>query len=148
MLVTKAATAVYIVAFCLLWFNLSWQLSPTQLLAHSPRVGMGERIGRVKVRKLVGWDKDSFIGKAKATHTSKANQGIHSPLPMGRQVFSHLQESRAPAHVTVTWEDKCCHSKNPPLPPSSPSFLWSGLSLGSVGVSCPSCVPSQPLDHP
>ena len=30
-------------------------------------------------------------GKAKATHASKAEQGIHSLLPMDRQVFSHLQ---------------------------------------------------------
>ncbi|KAK4825245.1 LOW QUALITY PROTEIN: hypothetical protein QYF61_025644 [Mycteria americana] len=28
-----------------------------------------------------------------------AKQGIHSLLPMGRQVFSHLQESRAPSHL-------------------------------------------------
>jgi len=37
-----------------LWFNSSRQLSTTQLLAHSPPSGMGERIGRVEVRKLVG----------------------------------------------------------------------------------------------
>ena len=43
---------------------------------------MGERIRRVKMRKLVGCDKDSLIGKAKAAHVSKAKQGIHSPLPM------------------------------------------------------------------
>lgn len=36
-----------------LWFNPSQQLSTTQPLAHCPG-GMGERIGRVKVRNLVG----------------------------------------------------------------------------------------------
>ena len=36
------------------WFNPRPQLSPTQLLAHSPCSGMGERFRRVKVRKLVG----------------------------------------------------------------------------------------------
>jgi len=37
-------------------------------------------------------------------HASKAKQGLHSLLPIRRQVFSHLKESRAPSHVTVTWE--------------------------------------------
>ena len=52
-------------------FNPREQLSPTQPLAHSHHSGMGERIGRVKVRKLVGWDKNSLIGKAKAAHMNK-----------------------------------------------------------------------------
>lgn len=71
-----------------------------------------ERIGRVKVRKLIGWHKDSFIGKAKAVHTNKVNQGINFPLPIICQVFSYPQESRAPSHVAVIWEGKhhqsCC----------------------------------------
>ena len=54
------------------WFKPSWQLSTTQLIAHSPHGRIGERIRRVKERKLVGSDKDSLIGKAKATHASKA----------------------------------------------------------------------------
>jgi len=33
--------------------------------------GTGERFGRVTVRKLVGCDKDSLIGKAKAACASK-----------------------------------------------------------------------------
>ena len=104
---------------------------------------MGERIGRVKVRKLVGWDKDSLIAKAKVVQASKAKQGIHSLLPTGGQVFSHLQESRAPSRITVTWGDKCHHSEHPPLPSSYPSFIAEhsivqcGISLWSVGVSCP-----------
>ena len=58
------------------WFNPSQQLSTTQLLAHSPTGGMGERIGRVKVRKFMGWDKDNLIGKAKAAHASKARNSF------------------------------------------------------------------------
>lgn len=50
----------------------------------APPSGMGEKIGRAKTRKLVGWDKNSLKGKAKATHKSKAKQGIHSWLPMDR----------------------------------------------------------------
>jgi len=32
---------------------------------------MGKRIGRAKMRKHVGSDKDSLISKAKAAHTNK-----------------------------------------------------------------------------
>jgi len=75
-----------------------------------PPSGMGERVERVKVRKLVGWDKNGLIGKAKAAHANKAEQGIDSLLPVIMWVFSHLQESRAQLWVMVTWEDKPCHS--------------------------------------
>lgn len=44
---------------------------------------------RVKIGKLMGWNKDSLIGRAKALHTRKTKQGIDSLLPMGRQVFCH-----------------------------------------------------------
>ena len=79
-------------------------------------------------------------------------QGIHLLLPTGRQVFSHLQESRVQSCVMVTWEDKC----HPPLPSSFHFFLhiaehdivWHGISLWSVGVSCPDCFPSQLLVLP
>ena len=96
---------------------------------------MGERIRRVKVRKLIHWDKDSLIGKAKAVSTSKAKQEIDSPLPMGRQVFSHLQESRAPSHVTVTWEETNAITPNVP-----PSFFFPQLymlSMTSYGLEYP-----------
>lgn len=43
----------------------------------------------------------------------QAKQGINSPLSISRQVFSHLQEMRAPSHVTVTWEDKHRNSECP-----------------------------------
>jgi len=54
--------------------------------------------------------KDRLIGKAKATYTNKAKYRILSLLPISRQVLSRLQESRAPSHVTVAWEDKCHRS--------------------------------------
>jgi len=38
---------------------------------------------------------DSLLGKAKAAHTGEANQGTHLLLPIGRQLFSHFQESTA-----------------------------------------------------
>jgi len=48
-------------------------------------------------------------------HASEAKQGIHSLLPISRQMFSHLQESRAPSRLMLTWEDKCHHSDVPPF---------------------------------
>lgn len=78
----------------LLWFNISRQLKPhTAACSHSPG-GMGERILKVKVWELTGSDKDSSLHKVKATCTSKAKQEIHSLLLIGRQFFSHFQESR------------------------------------------------------
>lgn len=40
----------------------------------------------------MGWHKNNLIGKTKAGHISEEKQGIHSDLPMGRLVFSLLQE--------------------------------------------------------
>ena len=51
---TKASKEISIVDNALLGFNPSWELSTTQLLAHSHPSWMGETIGRVKVRKLMG----------------------------------------------------------------------------------------------
>ena len=45
------------------------QLCTTRLFAHSPPSRMGERIGRVKVRKLMSWQKDSHAWKQ--SHTFK-----------------------------------------------------------------------------
>lgn len=36
---------------------------------------MGERIRKVKVRKVVGWDKERLMSKAKAMPTSRGEQG-------------------------------------------------------------------------
>lgn len=58
-------------------FNPSWQLSPPQQFTHFP-CWDEERVGRRKVRKLMGWGKDRLISKAKVTCTSRAKQGIHS----------------------------------------------------------------------
>ena len=58
------------------WFccglTLAGSWAPCRYSLTVPHSGMGERIGRVKVRKLMGWDKDSLIDKANAVFTSKA----------------------------------------------------------------------------
>jgi len=78
------------------------------------------------------------MGKAKATHTNKAKTGIHSLLPIsrlgaGRQMLSYLQDSWAPSHVKVIWDDRHQLSKSPPLPSSSPSFILLSMTLYGMG---------------
>jgi len=46
---------------------------------------MGERTGRVKVRKLVGRDRDNLISKTKAACTNKAKSRINALLPIDRK---------------------------------------------------------------
>jgi len=69
-------------------------------------------------------------------HISKAKQGIQSLLPMGRQVYSHLQESRALSRVMITWEDKRHHSKSLPFLLLSPPLLYM-LSMTPYGMEYP-----------
>lgn len=52
-------------------------------------------IRRATMRKLMDQDKYNILGKAKDAHASKAKEGLHSLLPIGKQVLSHFQESRA-----------------------------------------------------
>ena len=101
------------------WFKPSRELSPTQPLAPW---WDGERIVRVKVRKLMGWDKDSLISKAKATHTSKAKQGIHSPLPISRQVQPSPGKQGSITHNSYLGR-QMPSPRTSPLPTSSLSFI-------------------------
>lgn len=123
-------------------------------LYNFPLVGWQGRICRAKVRKLVAWEKGRLIGKGKVMLTSKAKQGIHSPLPKDRQVFSHPQESMLLTYLMVTWENKCHLSIYAVLPPSFPNFIcWVGHHMVwdiplVTGVICPDYVPSEILVYP
>lgn len=90
-----------------------------------------------KGKRAIGWDKTSLIRKAK--------QRIHSWFPMGRNIFSHSQESKAPPHVVVTLGDKL-HAKCPlPFIPglyAKNITLQSGISVGQLGLTVPA--PSSP----
>lgn len=129
------------------WFNPAISQAPGSCLLAPCRTG--ERIKRVKARKLLGWNKTSLIGKTKAACTTEETQRITSVLPMGREMFSHFQESRIPSHLMVTWDNKHHHFKLSPffLPPPTLSTdhhaLWSGISLWSLSVTCPGCIFSQ-----
>lgn len=103
----------------------------------SPTSRIRERIRKIKARKPVGWDRDNLVRKAKANHTSKVKPRINSLFPIGSQVFSHLQESTAPSHMMVTWENKHHHSKCPPFLPSSFFLPFCILSMMSYGWEYP-----------
>lgn len=128
----------------MLWFKPRQELSP--LLP--PPWQDGETIGAVKVRKLVGWDKNSLISKAKGTHRGKAKQGVDSPLTMAGRC-SAIPDSRAPSQGTEPGEDNHHRSKNPHLSPSPPALcgdrdtIWCGVFPGVSWGQCPGCVPSQ-----
>lgn len=112
----------------------------------------GGKSQRHKKRKLGSGNKDGLM--VKQSHSCKqSKQGIHLSVPMGRQVFSHCQESRAPSSVMVTQEDKCHLFECPLLPSSSPRFMVNMMAHGKdypLGewVSCPSCVHFQSLWTP
>lgn len=116
-----------------------WQLAPC---SPSQFINKEENWEGKSNETLMNWDKDSLIGKEKAAHTEKANQGIQSPLPMSRLKFSPLHESRVPS---THGEEKHHHSEY--FPPSfffplyTLSIIWDRISLGSFGISCSGCVP-------
>lgn len=95
---------------------------------------------------------DSLVGRAKPTHASNTKKGIESPLPMARQVFSHLQERSAPLHVVVIQEVKCHRSKFSCLLHSAfiakHDTIGYGIPFWSAGVSSPCWVPSPLLMYP
>lgn len=95
----------------------------------------------------MSWDNDSLTDKAPAARASRAKEGIHSLLLMGRQVFSHSQEIRATSHTTATWENKCHHSECPPFILLPQLYMPYGMEYCFV-VSCPGCAHSQILVHP
>lgn len=71
---------------------------------------MGEKTGRVKVRKLICWDTEILIGEEKLHMQAKQNlhmQGKqrNSFTVSHDQVFSQPQEHRTPSCVAVAWED-------------------------------------------
>ena len=139
---------------CLLWVDPSRQLSPTQPLARSPHSGMEERIRRVTVRTLVGWDKDSLIGKAKATRAGKAKEGILSRLPIGRhsacsrRAGLHQAQWLLGKNTTIAASVTSSSFSPPPAFISEHDILWHGVPLSSVWVNCHSCVRFQTLVHP
>jgi len=102
------------------------------------------------------WHKESFTGKAKAAHTGKAKQGTHS-LPICRQVFNHLQESRAfiMQNGLLEWQMPSLQMFPPSSSPSFVGWAWCRMvwniplvSWGQLSRLCPfptTCAPSAHL---
>lgn len=107
-------------------------------------------------RRLMSWYDGSLIRKAKAALASKAERGIRSVLPIGRQKGGHSLGSRAPAHVTAIWADKCPNHEHLPFLFLFLNFycqarrhmVWISLWSGSAAltVSPPSVLPTTSFD--
>lgn len=70
---------------------------------------------------------------------------------MGMQVFSHLQESRAPSPVTVSWEDKLITQNVPPfllLPPTLHTEHGLDYPFGQLGSRVLAVFPPDLPDSP
>jgi len=83
------------------------------------------------------------------TQAKQNEEFIHSLLSIGRQVFSHLQENMH----NLLWKTNATTLHNslflvPPAFVAEHDIVWYGISLWSVGISCPGCVLSQLLVHP
>lgn len=88
------------------------------------------------------------MGKEKAVCTDRVKQGIHSPLPMGQQVLSHPQKSRAPSHATLGKQMpslQICLSSC--FPPSFVCWAWCQLGSAVPWAVPPSQFPVWPPAH-
>ena len=84
--------------------------------------GTGQR-QKAKVRKPAGWDKDSSVAKERERKKWNKTSGVKA-----------ITDQWLPPKKTLPW----CLLLS----------ATSGISLWSVGASCPSCVPSRPPAHP
>lgn len=118
--------------------------------------GMGDRMGRVKERELVVWDKKQLHSKSKTCVRGRQSKRLfHQFLWAGKKLIHHFPSrgTAQPHNTLVPWEDKHFRCKYPHF------FLWERLihwawfspAWGALVVTqgqCPSCVPSQPHGHP
>lgn len=102
---------------------------------------MGEKIVNVKVRKLVGWGKNSLLCKEKSAHTSKSKHGIHSLLSQAGKYSTISRKARLIKPSGFSGRQKSSLKTFSVL--LYPSFIaehdaiWYGMSLWPVWVSCP-----------
>ena len=140
------------------WFNISQQLSITQPLSHSPphpRGGMEERIRKVRVRKLMDWDENSLVIENKIKITIINCNEKENNNNKKREINPQKKKWckwKTIAHHQMTDAQPVLEQQPPAsFPPSlctAHDIMWYGISLWSVGVSLPGCVPSQLLEHP
>lgn len=129
----------YFMAVSLSWCNPPWPL------AHCLPWN-GDRMRRVKLRKLVGWDTDNLIAKAKVALAAKGKQGIHlsqgrlrGVQPCPEQQGSGTCSSGLGRHTPSLWTS--------PLPSSSPAprqecdAPWAGNASGQLCALPAPCAP-------
>lgn len=118
-----------------------------QPLVSSLHGGAGERTGKVEMRKVLGWYKDSLIDNTKAVNASKAKLGIHSfSVSHWQADVQALPVKHGFSSAMIYWEDKYSHFRcSPALLPSS-TFIAEPYSMkypfGQPGSSV--LVPSPP----
>lgn len=109
---------------------------------------MVERVRTVKVRKLVGWDKDRLVGKAKAVCTEKQNKEFIQHFPsasrcsaISRKSNGYLERQSMSLLTLLSF---------PVIPPAlyiDHDATRYRIHLWSFGISCPTQVCSQLLVH-
>lgn len=99
---------------------------------------------RRKVERLVTRDHDSVIRKAKTAPASETEREIHLPLSIRRQMSSYVLGSSR-QHVLGLFGKANAINTNvpssssffPPVFVAEHNVMWFGMSLCSLGVSCP-----------
>lgn len=102
--------------------------------------------GKRQKTHVLRWRQFTGESKSHPHKANKAKQRINSLFPMGRQLFSHLLESRAPSCITLTWKDKLHHSTCLALLPYFLRFIYwawtpiilkiSLVRLGDLSLLC------------
>lgn len=105
------------------WFKPSEKLSTTQPLTYFPSGQSGERIGRVQLRKIMGWNKDNLTGKAKERNTCQEGKL--------RNYFTTFHEQ---AGGSITCNDTITPTVVPFFP--LPQLLLLSMSPYGVGYPC------------
>lgn len=128
----------------MLWFKPTQQLSPTQLLTHSPQWDEGEELEGVKVRNHV--------------EIKSVNEIKQKPCLQAEQNGEFIQVQPCPGKQSSITPNSYLGGENPnthPLPSSSPALYTeyditcSGIPLGQLGAAVPAvslssflCTPS------
>lgn len=105
-----------------------------------------EKMWKSKSEKILGPHWRQFNRWSKAACASKATW-VHLLLPIGRQRFSCLPESKASVHIASIWEEKCCNPMGifhyfsfPWVFTAEHNIAWHGICLLSAEFISLSCV--------
>lgn len=125
------------------------EASHSSFLTYSPHtpVGWGQRIGRAKVRKVMGEDKNNLIREGKRKKEERKKPPPAKIISDEKAITHHLpQVHRYPAspQALATHPENTLSS----IFIAEHDAIWHGISVWSVPVTFPGCVPSRHLAHP